>query len=142
MLRNRNADLPLKARTQFGVRYPIGGQALLYLMSGRAYGRPVFGGYVVRARAMFVASSSSPRRGIGTTGTTSSALVAVGISVGLLMLAACQTPAEHQAAKNAEINKQAAAEINRICALPDAQREAELKKVKEQSGVVLYCGNK
>jgi hypothetical protein len=58
------------------------------------------------------------------------------------MLAACQTPAQQQETKNPEINKQAAAEINRICALPDAEREAELKKIKEQSGVVLYCGNK
>jgi len=39
------------------------------------------------------------------------------------MLAPCQTPAEQQAAKNAEITKRAAAEINRICVLPDEQRE-------------------
>jgi hypothetical protein len=69
-------------------------------------------------------------------------LVAIGLAAGFLMLAGCQTAAEQQAAKNARINKQAAAEINRICALPETQREAELKKIKDQSGVVLYCGSK
>lgn len=59
-----------------------------------------------------------------------------------LVLAACATEKPSQAAKSAEINKQAAAEINRICALPEDQREAELKKIKDQSGVVLYCGAK
>jgi hypothetical protein len=66
----------------------------------------------------------------------------IGLVASLLALAGCQTPSEQQAAKNAEINKQAAAEINRICALPDVERDLELKKIKEQSGVVLYCGNK
>jgi hypothetical protein len=68
--------------------------------------------------------------------------LAMVFATGLLMLAACQTQAEQQAAKNAEINRRAAAEISRICALPDAEREAELQKIKEQSGVVLYCGSK
>ena len=67
------------------------------------------------------------------------ALVAVG-------LAACETQAERQArekpAERARIEKAAAVEINRICALPEEQREAELKKIKEQSGVVLFCGNR
>jgi hypothetical protein len=66
----------------------------------------------------------------------------IGLVASLVALGSCQTPSEQQAAKNAEINKHAAAEVNRICALPDAEREAELKKIKEQSGVVLYCGNK
>ncbi len=57
------------------------------------------------------------------------------------VLAACETAAERQAKENARVEKRAATEINRICALPDAQREAELKKIKEQSGMVLYCGN-
>ena len=55
----------------------------------------------------------------------------------LLALGGCQTPTERQVAKTAENNKQAAAEINRICALPDAEREAELRKIKEQSGLML-----
>jgi hypothetical protein len=59
-----------------------------------------------------------------------------------LLLLACTTPAERQAAENARVEKQAAAEINRICALPEAEREAELKKIKDQSGMVLYCGSK
>lgn len=58
------------------------------------------------------------------------------------LLVACETPAERQAARNADTNRKAAAEINRICALPEQQRAAELKKIQEQSGMVLYCGNK
>ena len=66
----------------------------------------------------------------------------VGGLVLALVLAACEAPAERQAAENARIQKQAAKEINRICALPMEQREAELEKIKEQSGMVLYCGNR
>jgi hypothetical protein len=67
----------------------------------------------------------------------------VGLAVALAAAAlGCTTPAERQAAENSRVEKQAAKEINRICALPDAQREAELRKIKEQSGTTLYCGNK
>jgi hypothetical protein len=55
---------------------------------------------------------------------------------------ACETGAERQAARNAEINRKATAEITRICALPEDQREAELKKIRDQSGMVLYCGSR
>jgi len=41
--------------------------------------------------------------------------------------------------ENAAIQKQAAQEITRICSLPEADREVALKKLKEESGVVLYC---
>ena len=59
----------------------------------------------------------------------------------LFMLGACESTAERQAAQRARTEKQAAAEIDRICALPAEQRVAELKKIQEQSGVVLYCGS-
>jgi hypothetical protein len=76
------------------------------------------------------------RRLAGLAATAVTALAVLGA------LTACETPAERQAAHNAEINRKAAAEINRICALPEDQREAELKKIKDQSGMVLYCGSK
>jgi hypothetical protein len=63
-------------------------------------------------------------------------------ALALALAGGCSTPAEHQSARNARIDKEAAQEINRICSLPDAQREAELKRIKDQSGMVLYCGNK
>jgi hypothetical protein len=65
-----------------------------------------------------------------------------GLAVTLTAALGCTSPAERQAAENARVEKQAAKEINRICALPDAQRDAELKRIKEQSGMVLYCGSK
>ena len=69
-------------------------------------------------------------------------LTLAGLASALLVLTGCQTGAERRAAENARIEKHAAAEINRICSLPKDQREAELKKIKEQSGMVLYCGSK
>jgi hypothetical protein len=71
------------------------------------------------------------------------ALLAVaGVALAHAGLAACETPAERQARENARIVKQGDREIKRICALPEDQREAELKKIKDQSGLVLYCGTK
>jgi hypothetical protein len=67
---------------------------------------------------------------------------AVALAVLSTVVAACQTEAPRKAEDNASVEKRAAAEINRICALPDDQREAELKKIKDQSGMVLYCGSK
>jgi hypothetical protein len=64
------------------------------------------------------------------------------LALALAALASCETAAERRAAENARIEKQAAAEINRICALPEAERAVELKKIKDQSGMVLYCGSK
>ena len=76
---------------------------------------------------------------------STASMIASAIALGTLTLGAltaCETPAQQQAARNAEINRKAAAEINRICSLPEDQREAELKKIKDQSGMVLYCGSK
>jgi hypothetical protein len=64
----------------------------------------------------------------------------LGLSLAVFFAVACETEKDRKAAANARIEKEAAKEINRICALPDDQREAELKKIKEQSGMVLYCG--
>ena len=57
----------------------------------------------------------------------------------LLSLSGCSTPQGRRAAENAEVNRQAAQEIERICALRGDARAAELKKLKQQSGFELYC---
>ena len=67
------------------------------------------------------------------------ALAACAALLLLTSISACQTPAQKQAARNAEVNRQAAREIERICALHGEEREAELKKIKDQSGLELYC---
>lgn len=59
----------------------------------------------------------------------------------LMAVAGCESAAERQATQRARTEKQAAAEIDRICGLPAEQREAELKKIQKESGVTLYCGN-
>jgi len=57
----------------------------------------------------------------------------------LWVLAGCQTDQQRKAAENAAVNRQAADEITRICALHGAEREAQLKKLKAASGLDLYC---
>src|ERR1700726_4900850 len=61
------------------------------------------------------------------------------VSLAMCVLAGCQTPQQRKAAENAPVNKTAAEEIARICALHGAERDAELKKLKAASGLDLYC---
>jgi hypothetical protein len=55
---------------------------------------------------------------------------------GVILLGGCATAAQRRAAENAAT----AQEVERICSLPPAERDAELKKLKEQSGMALFCG--
>jgi hypothetical protein len=43
------------------------------------------------------------------------------------------------AAENAATKKNIAAEIERLCALPDSERQAALAKLKKESGYELQC---
>ena len=43
---------------------------------------------------------------------------------------------------NAASSPDIAAEVARICALPQADREKALDKLKRDSGMVLFCGSK
>ena len=57
----------------------------------------------------------------------------------MLALGGCTTPKERQAAENAARDEQVAQEMERICALHDAEREAALKELRAASGMDLYC---
>jgi len=57
------------------------------------------------------------------------------------VFSACQTAAQKLAAHNAKVNRQASKEIERICALHGEEQAAELKKIKDESGLELYCPN-
>jgi len=59
-----------------------------------------------------------------------------------MVLTACSTTAERGAGENTAIQKEAAQEIRRICALPEPERQAEMQRVKNESGVVVQCGRK
>lgn len=60
---------------------------------------------------------------------------------GILVAGGCATQQKTAPApENGAVKKEAAQEINRICSLPEAEREPELKKLKEESGLVLFCG--
>lgn len=49
--------------------------------------------------------------------------------------------AQRQAAQEAQAEKEVAREIDRICALPKAERDAQLEKLKKETRLTLYCGS-
>lgn len=51
----------------------------------------------------------------------------------LLLLGGCVSSEKRKEAENAS-------ELDRICSLPSDQREEALKKWKEQSGMLAFCG--
>lgn len=57
----------------------------------------------------------------------------------LLALAACTTPQQQKREQNQAVKTEAAQEIRRICALPEAERKAEIEKVKKDSGMTIVC---
>jgi len=56
----------------------------------------------------------------------------------LLLLAACSM-GQRTAVENQAVRAKAAQEIHRICALADPEREAEIKRVKDESGLLIAC---
>lgn len=56
------------------------------------------------------------------------------------VLCACTTATQRRAAENAAVQKEAAREITRICALPPPERAAELDRINKESGIVVQCG--
>jgi outer membrane biogenesis lipoprotein LolB len=58
----------------------------------------------------------------------------------VFLLGACATDARHRAAEHAAVKEQTALEIGRICALPQPERDAELARIKAESGIIVQCG--
>lgn len=57
-----------------------------------------------------------------------------------LLLSGCGTAEPRKAAEAHKTTQKAVQKIDRICALPQAEREAQLKKLEAESGVVVLCG--
>jgi starvation-inducible outer membrane lipoprotein len=57
-----------------------------------------------------------------------------------IVLSGCGTTAPRKAAEPAKTTQKAVQKIDRICALPPAERDAQLKKLEAETGVVLGCG--
>jgi hypothetical protein len=74
-------------------------------------------------------------------GERSGGLTIAAVALALVLVSACETLAQRQAQDNARIEREAAKEIRRICALPEGRRETELKRINQQSGIEVYCGN-
>jgi hypothetical protein len=62
------------------------------------------------------------------------ALAALGVLCG------CAAEPQRRATENAAVQKEAAKEIKRICALPPLERAAELERINKESGIVVQCG--
>ena len=59
---------------------------------------------------------------------------------GVLVLGACASAAQRSAAETAKIEKEAANEMRRICALPSLERAAEIKRIQDESRMTVSCG--
>lgn len=67
-------------------------------------------------------------------------LVGVIALAALGVLCGCATEGQRRAAENEAVQKEAAQEIKRICAMPPAERQAELERINKESGIVVQCG--
>jgi hypothetical protein len=56
-----------------------------------------------------------------------------------LVTACTSASASRKADHDPSIQQEAAQEIGRVCALPDADRDAEKHRIKDQSGFVVVC---
>lgn len=57
-----------------------------------------------------------------------------------LVLSSCGTATPRKPADAGKTTQKATQKIDRICALPPAERDAQLKKLEAETGVVLFCG--
>jgi hypothetical protein len=64
------------------------------------------------------------------------------IGIFSLLTACVSVAAQRKADDDAAVQKEAAREIQRVCALPEFERESEIRKVKDQSGFVIVCSGK
>lgn len=56
-----------------------------------------------------------------------------------LVLSGCGAATPRKAADAGKTTQKAVQKIDRICALPPAERDAQLKKLEAETGVVLVC---
>lgn len=56
-------------------------------------------------------------------------------------LAGCGTLSAQPGRESPPMRQHAAQEIDRICALPEEARQAEIQRIKAQSGLQLYCAH-
>jgi hypothetical protein len=56
------------------------------------------------------------------------------------MVASCTTP-QPSPAETEEAREALSQRVNTICAMPPAEREAELVKLKEETGLALVCAD-
>jgi hypothetical protein len=57
----------------------------------------------------------------------------------VLLATACTMPAK-RADEPAQEQKALGERIEKICTLPEPERSAQIEKLKNESGMVLYCG--
>jgi hypothetical protein len=67
-------------------------------------------------------------------------LMLVSVLTALGFVCGCASEPQRHTQENAAIQKEAAREMRRICALPPAERDAELERIKKESGMVVQCG--
>ena len=61
--------------------------------------------------------------------------------IALFLIFGCAGQSQDRQTENARVKQQASQEIARICALPESQRQAEIDRVKSQSGIAIVCSH-
>lgn len=59
---------------------------------------------------------------------------------GVIFLGGCSTVDQRRAAQTSEIEKDVVREMRRICVLPESAREAQIKKLQDESRITVNCG--
>lgn len=61
------------------------------------------------------------------------------LAFGMFLVGACSTEAQRRADEDSQLPRKVAAEVARICSLPQPARDAEIKKTRDESGFVVRC---
>lgn len=67
-------------------------------------------------------------------------LLSIPLLTALGLLSSCATESQRRAMENAAAERDVAQEMRRVCALPVAERDAEIQRIEKEFGVAVHCG--
>lgn len=67
-------------------------------------------------------------------------LLSIPFLTALGLLSSCATESHRRASESAAAEKEVAQETRRVCALPSAERDAELERIDKEFGIAVHCG--
>ena len=67
-------------------------------------------------------------------------LLSIPFLTALGLMSSCATESHRRAMESAAAEREVAQEMRRVCALPPAERDAELERINKEFGVSVHCG--